>query len=184
MPKILKLLLTVEIRSRLNDYTQKGRVVSEAAVRVEIYNEIRQGTLPGFLRLISSNARDLGRRFLEAHRYENIRRELGDAGLVFFWLRRTSLTRTTVEEWGKIMNVLEEGRSWFHEEIARVFGNAAPNFLAALIGINRDVRVETNRCSPEYTRWQSHPSLPRAHNNVCSLGDYVSPTGPTSCLDK
>ncbi len=154
VPKMLKLSLTVEIRSRLNDYTRKRRIVSEAAVRDEIYNEIRKGTLPGYLRLISSNGRDLGRRFLEARRYENIRRELGDAGLVFFWLKRTSLTGTTVEEWGK------------------------------LIGINRDVRVETNRCSPECTRWERHPALPRAHNNVCSVGDYVSPTGPTSCLDK
>ena len=109
--------------------------------------------------------------------------QLGDAGLVFFWLKRTSLTRTTVEEWGKIMNVLEEGRSWFHEEIARVFGNAAPKFLA-VIGINRDVRVETNRCSPECTRWQSHPTLPRAHNNISSLEDYMSSIESTSCLNK
>lgn len=184
MPKILKLSLTVEIRSRLSDYRRKDRVVSEEFVRDEIYNEIRKGTLPGFLRFMSSNGGDLGKRFSEAHRYENIRRELGDAGLVFFWLNRTSITGTTVEQWGKIMNVLEEGRSWFHEEIARVFGNAAPKFLATLIGINRDVRVETNRCSPKCTRRESHLALPRAHNHVWYLGDYLSPTGSTSCLDE
>jgi hypothetical protein len=61
-------------------------------------------------------------------------RRLGLAGLVFNVLKRTTITGTTTEKWVFIMNVVQSGRSWFYEEIRRVFGDAAPRFLAALTG--------------------------------------------------
>jgi hypothetical protein len=142
--EILEASLTFEIRSRLKDYERKGQVVTEATVQVEIYNEILNGTLPGYLRLLSSSGSDhtrgrdkwwrVRRRFREARRYRDIMRQLGYAGLVFMgsWFKRTWLTRTTIEEWASIMNVLQDGRSWFQEEVRRVFGDAAPEFLATL----------------------------------------------------
>ena len=121
--------------------------MTEAAVRVEIYREIWSGTLPGYLRVLSSVGCDHGRsrdkwrpmriRLEEARRYRGIMRQLGPEGLVFMgrWFKRTWLTRTTIEEWASIINVLQDGRSWFHEKVAQVFGDAAPGFLEMLKGI-------------------------------------------------
>jgi hypothetical protein len=145
-----RLSLTVKIRSRLSEYERKGQTITEATVQIEIYNEIWNGTLPGYLRVLSRGGCDHGkgrdkwwrmrRRLREARRYGDIMRQLGPAGLVFMgsWFKRTWLTRTTVEEWASITNVLQDGRSWFHEKVAQVFGDAAPGFLQMLRGIRGD----------------------------------------------
>jgi hypothetical protein len=139
--------LTIEIRARLNEYERKGQAITEGAAQIEIYGEIWTGTLPGYLRVLSSGVCEHGRgrdkwwrirrRLREARRYGDIMRQLGIAGLVFMgsWFKRTWLTRTTIEEWALIMNVLQNDRSWFHEKVARVLGDAAPGFLEMLRGI-------------------------------------------------
>jgi predicted fused transcriptional regulator/phosphomethylpyrimidine kinase len=129
---------------------REGPPRSEAEVQVELYEEIWKGTLPGFFRVIAQFSREpeaskdkwwrVRRRIREARRYRDIMHQLGWGGLIFMssWFKRTWLSRTTIEEWTMIMDVLEDGRTWFHEEIVRVFGNTAPRFLESLTGTDLD----------------------------------------------
>lgn len=139
---------SLKARSRMRGNAIKGRVVADATVRLEIYKELWSGTLPGYIRLISWNERDqeggkdkwlraVLRRLKEARRYGDIYNQWGAAGLIFMnWFKRTWLTGTTNKEWASIMNVSQEGNSWLHEEIARVFGDAAAAFLTTLTGMD------------------------------------------------
>ena len=133
----------------MNDPYREGKARSEAVVLGELCEEIWSGSLAGFLRVLGQVSRKrepvdtedewsglLMRRIREARRYRDIMERLGWGGLVFMntWFKRTWLTTATFDEWRIILNVLEEGRSWFCQEIARVFGNTAPRLLETLTG--------------------------------------------------
>jgi len=135
----------------MTDHRRQQQQRTEAFVRVQLYEEIWKGTLPGFRRVLAQfshvefepdNSNDKWwrvRRWITlALRFLEMVRRSGWGTLVFMrnWFKRTWLTRTSRDEWTIIMNVLEEGRSWFHDEIARVFGDSAPTFLATLTGIS------------------------------------------------
>jgi hypothetical protein len=131
----------------MTDHQREPQERTEAFVRVQLYEEIWKGTLPGYLRVLAEisggelepdESKDrwwrVRRWLLLAIRYLQIARLVGWGGLVFMnWLKRTFL-RASHNEWTIFMNTLEEGRSWLHDEIARVFRDSAPIFLATLTG--------------------------------------------------
>ena len=137
-------------------YTKRGDYSkNEALVQKFIYKEIWDGTLPGYQAVLhpgvsrvknENRVRDVLRPVRErihmARRYRDVMYKLGWGGLVFMdpWFRRewaaSAITPST--KWNDITNAMQDGRSWFHDEVRRIFKDEPAELISTLTGTSTD----------------------------------------------